>query len=231
MRTIVDSVSTAPAIPEPTALIQSPDALCSAVERWADSSTSIDELNDAKARFAAIETYLGETSKVGRARVAATMRRLEVRIGQIIGEAKVGAHSSAIEGADLTKDERHDFRAMADDPDTVEAVIAESTDEKPASRRKVTQAVKANKPNRARPPRNEPSQVTDEEREEARLESELEEQVQRLRTAVEMLAYQLPNPTTFAAAIPDRVAHRFDMHLAAAHAWLGEFTTAWDTTR
>lgn len=126
---------------EPTSLVAVEDQ-CLRVEMWAESATSIPELRDAGNKLAAIAEYLDLTSTEGRARVAAAQRRIEVRIGQLIGPATVGAHSSASEGADLTANQRSDFRRMASDPDEVEAQIAASTDEAPASRRKVTEAIK-----------------------------------------------------------------------------------------
>ena len=62
---------------------------------------------------------------------AATMRRLEVRIGQVLGKAKPGRPetSSVIEDS-LTKDERHAFRQMADNAEVVEEIIAESDDDR-----------------------------------------------------------------------------------------------------
>lgn len=41
-------------------------------------------------------------------------RWAEVRIGQLLGPAQVGAHSSALEGSDLSPDERVWFRRLAE---------------------------------------------------------------------------------------------------------------------
>lgn len=71
------------------------------------------------------------------------MRRLEVRIGQLLGPTSNGKRhdlepSLAKEGS-LNKNQRREFRQMAEHPEVIEEVIAESTDDKPASRRTVMQ--------------------------------------------------------------------------------------------
>ena len=74
--------------------------------------------------------------------MASAQRLLETRIGVLLGPSTTGAHSSASEGPDLTPNERSLFRKMADNPDVVDDVIEGSTDEEPASRRKVLAAIK-----------------------------------------------------------------------------------------
>ncbi len=128
---------------------------CLMVETWAESCDSIPQLRDASNKLAAISEYLDLTSSEGRARVAAAQRRLEVRIGQLLGPAAPNGGHGAGPGTGLSTNnpvpdglnprQRHDFRSMAADPDTVEDVIATSTDDNPASRRQVTEAIKANK--------------------------------------------------------------------------------------
>lgn len=113
---------------------------CRSIEVWAEHCDSIPEITDARNKLAAIEQYVASTSKDGRAMIAAAQRRLEIRIGILLGPAKVGRPaaeetSSAIEDS-LTKDERSQFRKMADHPEIVDAVIDESDDETPASRRR-----------------------------------------------------------------------------------------------
>lgn len=126
---------------EPSSLVQV-DGQCAAIEAWAEQCDSVPELRDATNKLAAIDEYLTRTSTEGRSRVAAAMRRIEVRIGDLLGPAQVGAHSSATEGQDLTRDQRSEFRQMAAHPEIVEDEIARSTDEAPASRRKVIGAIK-----------------------------------------------------------------------------------------
>ncbi len=66
-----------------------------------------------------------------------------MRIGVVLGAAKLdhdrhpGATSLANDVAELTRNERNQFRRMADHPEIVEQVIAESDDQSPASRRRV----------------------------------------------------------------------------------------------
>lgn len=213
-----------PVSTEPTSLVAVAHQ-CASIEQWADTCDSIPELRDANNKLAAIDEYLNRTSTEGRARVAEAQRHLEVRIGSILGPPKIGRPETSVANDisdGLTRNERSEFRAMADNADVVEAVVAESTDEAPASRRKVMKAIKQKV-------RKQPAPLTDEELEAERLEAELEQRVQRLRTAIEMLAYEMPDAAVMAAEVPERVAHRFDMHLDAAAAWLGEFQTAWST--
>lgn len=116
--------------------------VCQSIEAWAAQTLDMGALKHNKAKLAAIDTYLDQTSTDGRAQIAATMRRLEVRIGQLLGEAQVGTNqhsegSSASEPSPLTPNERSQFRKMAENEDVVEEAIAASTDEKPASRASV----------------------------------------------------------------------------------------------
>lgn len=132
---------------EPTSLVAVEDQ-CLRVEMWAESATSIPELRDAGNKLAAISEYLELTSTEGRSRVAAAQRRIEVRIGQLIGPAPAPSESKRTDldpssmKDGLSRNQRSDFRRMASDPDEVEAQIAASTDDAPASRRKVTEAIK-----------------------------------------------------------------------------------------
>jgi hypothetical protein len=128
---------------EPTSLAAVHDQ-CAAIEAWAEACQSVPELRDASNKLAAIDTYLERTSIEGRARTAAAMRRLEVRIGQLLGPAEKGRPSNGNVPREehLPGNRRHDFRQMAEHEDVVEDVIADSTDEDPASRRKVTEAIR-----------------------------------------------------------------------------------------
>ncbi len=133
---------------EPGSLVQV-DQQCEMVERWAAQETSIPAIRDASNRLAAIDEYLSRTSTEGRARVAASQRRLEVRIGHLLGEAREtqGTRndlSPANEKCDdgLSPNLRKDFRFMANHDDVVEEVIAESTDRRPASRARVKNEIR-----------------------------------------------------------------------------------------
>lgn len=119
------------------------DDQCSAIEAWAEQCESVPELRDATNKLAAIDEYLNRTSTEGRGRVAAAMRRLEVRIGKLLGPARVGRPAVGTSVAtDLSPDQRSEFRQMAENEDKVEQVIAASTDEEPASRRKVLDRIR-----------------------------------------------------------------------------------------
>jgi len=71
------------------------------------------------------------------------MRRLEVRIGELLGPPEHGGRREAGQvGHDqLDARERHDFRTMAAHADVVEDVIADSDDDHPATRRQVLDAI------------------------------------------------------------------------------------------
>lgn len=113
---------------------------CRTIEVWAERCDSIDALRDADAKLAAIAEYVKRTDVQGRAKVVAARRRLEIRIGQLLGAREQGKRSDlslASEKSDLTPNERSQFRKLADHPDIVDAVIDDSTDATPASRRRV----------------------------------------------------------------------------------------------
>lgn len=130
---------------------------CDEIERWVSECDSVPELRDGGHQLAAIQTYLERTSTAGRARVAAAQRRVEVRIGELLGPAE---HGGDRHGEQVPRDElaipanrRTEFRQMAEHPEVVEDEIAKSTDEAPASRRKVTEAIKTKtaKPEKSKP--------------------------------------------------------------------------------
>lgn len=128
---------------EPSSLVEVNDQ-CQAIEAWAAECASIPELQDANNRLAAIDEYLARTSKDGRARVAATMRRLELRIGDLLGP-DCGHGGDRSEGAsphaDLPKQRAQEFRRFAAHRDIVEATIALATDKAPPYRRTVIRAI------------------------------------------------------------------------------------------
>jgi hypothetical protein len=137
-------MSLTPIIHEPTSLIQVDDQ-CGALEAWAEQCDSVPDLRDATNKLAAIDEYLARTSTEGRARVTAAMRRLEVRIGQLLGPTpdpqETGARKGSGATEPLSRHERHEFRKMAANPDTVEDVISKSDDRNPPSRRKVVKRI------------------------------------------------------------------------------------------
>jgi hypothetical protein len=133
---------------EPTSLVAVEDQ-CARIEAWAETCANVAELRDAMNKCSAISEYLRLTATEGTARVETTKRRLEMRVGLLLGPTRQGQKS---DDGPLHRDEEvagmHDsqastFRAMAADPDTVEEVISASTDTAPPSRRKVMDAIKA----------------------------------------------------------------------------------------
>lgn len=140
-------MNTLPAIPEARGAldVHVVTDTCIAIETWAKTTDDVTALRDAKNKLAAIDEYLSLTARDGRAAVAATMRRLEVRIGQLLGPASPNGKTSGLVATNpdsISPRERHDMRTLAANEEIVERVIAESTDEAPASRRKVVEAIK-----------------------------------------------------------------------------------------
>jgi hypothetical protein len=130
------------AIPQPSQLVDVLN-LCQSVEAQLPHVDDVAALKDAAAKMRAIDQYVALTSTEGRQAIAATVRRIEIRAGELLPDAVTGSHHSVTtEGSLLTKDERHDFRQMAAHPDIVEAEIAKGTDERPTSRRQVMQAIR-----------------------------------------------------------------------------------------
>lgn len=135
------------AVPRPSDTVDT-WTLCDHIELNLPLVDDVAEVYDAKAKLSAIDAYLGQKSKDGKARLNATMRRLEVRIGELLGATSQGARndlgqelSGATESLPLSKDERREFRQMAENKEIVETVVSISTDNEPASRRKVLRAI------------------------------------------------------------------------------------------
>ena len=115
---------------EPTSLVAVEDQ-CARIEAWAETCDNVAELRDAMNKCSAISEYLRLTATEGTARVETAKRRLEVRVGALLGPAQVGGDRSEQvdrDQPDIDKATVSHFRAMAADPDTVEEVIAASTD-------------------------------------------------------------------------------------------------------
>ena len=137
---------------EPTSLAVVYDN-CERIEAWAETCTDVAELRDYMNKCSAMSEYMRLTSTEGVARIEAAKRHLEVRVGVLLGPPMPnGGHGAGPGpgsvvpdpgGGGLSVDQRSAFRAMAADPDTVEEVIAASTDQNPPSRRKVMDAIKS----------------------------------------------------------------------------------------
>ena len=140
------ATSVAPTIPTSPSPAQV-ESTCEKVETWAQKCDDIPTIKETADKLAAIDEYLARTSTAGRARVAAAQRRLEVRIGQLLPKRQgrrtdqLPNHGKEVDDG-LDGRQRAEFRAMADDADTVEEVINGSTDDEPASRRKVVNGIK-----------------------------------------------------------------------------------------
>ena len=151
---ICHMTSTALAIPEPSEQLTLFDVqhISDTVEKWLPTANDVGELRDGKAKLSALDLYLERTNTEGRAQLAATMRHLDVRIGELLGPGTPGnpnlkpepAGQSNRHGArDIPRREKTDARKMAAHKDVVEDVIATSSDASPASTRKVIKAIDA----------------------------------------------------------------------------------------
>lgn len=114
-----------PAIPEPTSVdLERAHVLAQSVVEWAGTCEDVAELDDARARVAAIGTYLRRRDTQAAKALATAERRLEVRIGELIGEAEPiagpgrGKPSSVDDG--LTRNQRHQTRKIAQHKDLPE---------------------------------------------------------------------------------------------------------------
>jgi len=106
---------------------------------WAETTDDVAKVKDAAAKWSAITEYVRQTSRGGVAEAEGTLRRLEIRVGTLLGPATrshdrtAGAKSVA---TNIDRVARHDLRKLADHADVVEDVIATSDDANPPSRRK-----------------------------------------------------------------------------------------------
>lgn len=146
-------------VPEPSAV---PDvyALCTTIEGHIDRCDDPGVLHDVKARLAAVSKYIDMTSKNGVAKVVGTMRMIEVRIGELLPPPSQGRRTdldpepfSPEKKVDLpfTPKQISEFRLMSAHKDIVAEVVADSTDDMPATRRAVLTVVKERtKPDRSK---------------------------------------------------------------------------------
>ena len=141
-----------PVIPAPTAITSREQiaTMGASLSAWAQEANDASEVRDAAARWSAITAYVRRTSKEGIAEAEAVLRRLEVRVGQLLGPAVVGTNQHS-EGtlasvpSEISRQERIRLRDLAQHADIVETVIAESTDANPPSQIKVLKAISASK--------------------------------------------------------------------------------------
>jgi hypothetical protein len=134
------------AIPQPSQLVDVLN-LCQSVEAQLPFVDDVAKLDEAAAGLRAIDLYIAHTSTKGRQAIAATVERIGVRVGEVLGEA-THYHGNqfdkrvSVTSETLSKHERYDFRQMAAHPEIVEAEIAKGTDERPTSHRQVMQAIR-----------------------------------------------------------------------------------------
>lgn len=136
------------AIPEPSQIeVAAARDLAESVVVWSESCDDVEQLEDARAKCAAIETYLRRKSDDAAREMAKADRHLEIRIGDLLGKAKPGPPESsfAIEDS-ISKDHRHQFRQMAQHKDVPE--VADAVD-KGESRSEVLRRIKAHKRSQA----------------------------------------------------------------------------------
>lgn len=137
------------AIPDPQSVdLERAHGLAQSVIEWAGSCEDVAELEDARAKVAAIETYLRKRDAQAAAALAAADRKLEARIGDLLGDAHpAGADLRGSAANDpLTKDQRHEFRQIAQHQDIPE--VADAI-EKGESRASVLGKIKAHKQKKA----------------------------------------------------------------------------------
>lgn len=135
--------------PEPSSFVEV-FTRCDAIETWAAECDSVAELKQSTIELSLMDQYLARTSTEGRSRVQATMRRLEARVGELLrpepGKRTDLQPLDRDQEVDIDPATKSDFRKMAAHPEIVEEVIAQSTDEDPASRRKVIEAIRSAEP-------------------------------------------------------------------------------------
>lgn len=130
-----------PSLPEASTLdVATIGVLGNQLIAWAETIEDVTAVRDVAARWSAITEYVRRTSREGIAEAEAASRRLEMRIGTLLGPAVNGGdrRSDQFE-RDLTEisaDARHDLRTLAEHAEVVEEVIAASDDASPPSRRK-----------------------------------------------------------------------------------------------
>lgn len=138
-----------PAIPEPqSASLPALLDACEAVVQWAEMCEDIGTVREVYDKFAAIAEYL--TRRDAAREAAATMRRLEVRIGQLLPSEQGRRTDLELPSRDeevhtartFRDDEKAAFRQMAAHTSIVDEVIAQSTQTRregpgPASRAQI----------------------------------------------------------------------------------------------
>jgi hypothetical protein len=102
-------------------------AMLEPATRLLAEAVTVAEADELRAEANAIAAYVRTRKLAEEARLAAEVltRRAEVRIGELLPQALVGAHYSASEGGELRPNERHAFRTMAAARPIVEEALAD----------------------------------------------------------------------------------------------------------
>lgn len=137
-------------LPNPQAVTPAEVAtLGSQVVLAAQNSDDVHEVTEMAARWSAIAEYVRRTSTEGIAQAEATKRRLEIRIGQLSPAAandgtRGNQHTATPDAGNgsLPKNRLTEARQMAEHPEIVEEVIANSTDADPPTKAKIIGAIK-----------------------------------------------------------------------------------------
>lgn len=145
-----------PAIPSPASLptIDQINEQGEALVAWVGTTEDVDAINEQVVLWSMLIVYVRETSKNGIAKVEGVKRKVERRIGQLIGPAEHGGSrakgqvkvNAPIGG--LKRHDREDFRKMAAHSGVVDATIDTSNDDSPPTRNKVLAAIEAQEPDR-----------------------------------------------------------------------------------
>lgn len=219
-----------PAIPDARGVtVEQATALAAQIETWAATTEDVAALEDAQAKVAAIEQYLRRRHEAAATEMAKATRRLELRIGVLLGPP-IAAHRPPAGvtpprgSSGLATQRESQFRRMAafaEDPDVARAV------ESGASRAEVLRAAtKADLRAQIEERRDEIDAFNAKfgDFDEAAAADDVR-QLGELRRLCRDLA-ALPNPAEFVAH------HRFlkEAHITgaeAAYAWLDALITTW----
>lgn len=139
---------TALALPSPDKLtVAELRDVCTTVVQWANEQNDVETVLATREAFNVMAEYLRLNDAAREAE--ATMRYLEVRIGELLGPAEWGGDRKSDQVSNGKVDPLglhplavHKFRQMAAHPEVVDRVIEESTESSPPSRNKVLNAIR-----------------------------------------------------------------------------------------
>lgn len=126
-----------------------------AVVAWANMTDDIAEVREATNKWAAITEYVRRTTREGLADAMASLRRLEARVGDLLGPPLSRQEAGSLRGTgglpteedlpSIPNAQKSDFRQMSEHGDVVDRVIASSSDRNPPTRARVMDAIKDKK--------------------------------------------------------------------------------------